>query len=217
MKRNRAFDMNVEFWNSVFQWGSVGLIAITFFFGAGALWTSNRINDRQTARLIVLESDLSKARTLLSEQQERTAKIEIEAAAQRERAAKAEADLLEVKSRITPRHLTADQRDQLIARLRARPKGSADIVCPSNDHEACVFSEELQSVLNDAGWATSFVNAVLVRVPTGVQISQRDEGDALLHVKELYAGFRAFGIDTSVVFDPSVSGTHAKVLVGRKP
>jgi hypothetical protein len=27
--------MDVDFWNTVFQWGSVGLIAVTFFFGAG--------------------------------------------------------------------------------------------------------------------------------------------------------------------------------------
>ena len=60
--------MSVEFWNSFFQWGSVALVAVTFVLGAGALWTGNRINERQTARLLVLEADLAKAKTQLSEQ-----------------------------------------------------------------------------------------------------------------------------------------------------
>jgi ABC-type transport system involved in cytochrome c biogenesis permease subunit len=51
--------MSVESWNSFFQWGSVGLVALTFFLGAGALWTGNRINARQTERLITLEADLA--------------------------------------------------------------------------------------------------------------------------------------------------------------
>lgn len=78
--------MNVEFWNSFFQVSSLVLVLATFAFGAGALWTGNRINARQTARLVTLETELEKSK---------------------ERAAKAEAELL---TKITPRHLTADQK-----------------------------------------------------------------------------------------------------------
>lgn len=185
--------MNVEFLNSFFQVGSLALVLATFAFGAGALWTGNRINARQTARLVTLETELEKSK---------------------ERTAKAEAELL---AKITPRHLTADQKDQLVARLSTKPKGIADVECPSNDGEACVFAEELQSVLNDAGWTTSFVQAALVRVPVGVQLQQRDEGDSTPPMSALYAALRAFGVDTSGAFDPAIAEGRMKVLVGRKP
>lgn len=195
--------MNLESLNALFQWGSVGLIAVTFFIGAGALVTGNRINERQTERLVSLETELAATRTTL--------------AAQQERAARAEAELLEMRSRITPRHLTADQRDQLVARLSTRPKGIADVVCPSNDGEACVFAEELQAVLNDSGWTTTYTQAVLVRVPVGVQLQQPNEGDATLSMGALYAALRAFGVDTSGAFDPAIAQGRIEVLVGRKP
>jgi hypothetical protein len=185
--------MNVEFWNSLFQVASLALILATFAFGAGALWTGNRINARQTARLVTLETELEKSK---------------------ERAAKAEAELL---AKITPRHLTADQKDQLVARLSAKPKGTALVECPVSDAEACMFAEELQSVLNDAGWTTSFIQAALVRVPVGVQLTQHSEGDGVPEMNALYAALRAFNVDTSGAFDPSVPEGRVKLLVGRKP
>jgi hypothetical protein len=69
--------MNVESLNSLFQWASVGLIAITFFVGAGALWTGSIINKRQTERLVLLE-------TALATQQERAASAELRLEEERE-------------------------------------------------------------------------------------------------------------------------------------
>lgn len=80
-----------------------------------------------------------------------------------------------------------------------------------------MFAEELQSVLNDAGWTTTFVQAALVRVPVGVQLSQHSEGDGSPEMSALYAALRAFSVDTSGAFDPNVAAGRLRLLIGRKP
>ena len=206
---------NLLFWAYLFV--LVAVVGFTY-----AVWRSgNKVQDAirsdADARITEAKAEGARANERAGKLEREAAELREQAAVQQERAAKAEQELIEVKARVTPRHLTADQRDQLTARLLTRPKGFAEIRCPINDPEACVFAEELQSVLNDAGWTTDFVQAALVRVPTGVQVSQRNEGDGLPHVNALYEAFRVFGIDTSVVYEPSVPENRARVLVGRKP
>jgi hypothetical protein len=135
----KIFSMSVESWNSFFQWGSVVLIAVTFVLGAGALMTGNRINARQTARLVTLETDLAK---------------------QQERAAEAEAKLLAM---IAPRRITASQRSQLLGALsEAVLKGPVHMLTPFGDPEALEYAEDIRAVLNEAGWPTGEVKQGLL-------------------------------------------------------
>lgn len=138
MNTERAFDMGVEFWNSVFQWGSVGLIAITFFVGAGALWTSNRINQRQTERLVVLEKELASAKTTLAEQQER--------------AAKAEKELLDVQSRFKDwRTITPEREKSMVAWLLPFAGEAVSVLALSGDEESRRFAAKITDVFQKAG------------------------------------------------------------------
>ncbi len=150
--------MSVEFWNSFFQWGSVALVAVTFVLGAGALWTGNRINERQTARLLVLEADLAKAKTQLSEQQERTATAEQKVLLL---AAIAEAD--RGHARIAPegdlRQFANLQREYLKAKLDEAgiTVGSVAIMHDTNAKQfASVFAEFFRNI----GWTVSDQEAV---------------------------------------------------------
>jgi hypothetical protein len=62
--------MSIEAWKSVFDWGAVGLILLTFAFGAGALITGNKINKLQESRLRQFDKDLTDAKTALGKQEE---------------------------------------------------------------------------------------------------------------------------------------------------
>jgi hypothetical protein len=128
----RILSMGVESWNAVFQWGSVGLIAVTFVFGAGALWTGNKINARQTERLVMLEKDLASAKTALAEQQERAAKAELQLAYLR-----------------NPRSLDTEK---FRAALLGKPKSPVVIWYAPNDEEAYLFAWQITGALIAAGW-----------------------------------------------------------------
>lgn len=71
--------MPVEWWKSFFEIGGVALLFLTFAFGAGFMLTGKIVNERQAKQLRQFESDLTAAKTALSEQQERTAAMEVEA------------------------------------------------------------------------------------------------------------------------------------------
>jgi hypothetical protein len=84
---------------------------------------------------------------------ERTAKLELEAATQRERAATAERLLAEVNERTKERHLDDNQRNTLATLLPLAPRGSLRLKIPASDDEATKFSHELRQVLTAAGWS----------------------------------------------------------------
>jgi hypothetical protein len=142
--------MNIEWWNSFFQWGSVALIAVTFIFGAGALWTSNQINAHQTERLVALETDLAKAQ---------------------ERAALAEASVLELRQKMSPRHLSDAQEAHLIEKLKEFGGQSVAVVEYGLSREASDFSKEIEATLKQAGWTTKVTGIMSgVEQPAGVLI-----------------------------------------------
>lgn len=224
--------MGAEFWNGFFQWGSVALIAVTFFFGAGALWTGNRINDRQAERLVVLETELASAKTALAEQQERAAKAEIQ--------------LAEIRKRQEPRHLA---HRAFVEALKGKPTGEATVWHSSDDGEAYLFALAIQMALMDAGWTVLTNsgpipdNAVrsdlqglspdqlrkipnLMRVggqPTGVSVVTREmpspssDGRAPTIASALLDAMLKGGFGVGFSQEPSMPDTRVLILVGPKP
>jgi len=65
--------MSLESWKSFFEIGGVVLLFLTFAFGTGALLTGKVVNQRQENQLRRFDSDLTTAKTALSDQQERNA------------------------------------------------------------------------------------------------------------------------------------------------
>ena len=173
------------------------------------------MNDERVADRLEISRLSTRGKELdlqVAEQQE-------QAAAQQERAAKAEREILELKERLKPRHLSNDERDRLLARLRLGPKGPVEIVCPVTDAEACDFAHELRQVLDAAGFAPVSMGMMsIVGIPTGVRLRQRDLGAAIPHLQALYETLRAFSVDTT--FEAEVvlpAAPHVRMLVGLKP
>jgi hypothetical protein len=163
--------MKLELWNNLFQQTSVVLLGITFFVGAGALWTSKRLNVLQAERLIKLETDL---------------------AVQQERAANAERSLLELRDTLlNPRHLTAAGRLAMLAELRGHT-GIFHVMCSrGGSPEPCEFTEEIMAVFIQAGWTTDR-SFSLPALPAGVRIRVADSANppetALIIQRALVAG-----------------------------
>jgi hypothetical protein len=89
---------------------------------------------------------------------ERAGKLELEAANQRERAAKAEKNLLELTRAVAPRHVTQAQRDTLrVALSGARPTTPIRVMVFIGTEDGIPFSLEFIDALNEAGWPAEHV------------------------------------------------------------
>jgi hypothetical protein len=172
--------MSLEGWKSLFEIGGVTLLFLTFVFGAGALYCSNRINAAQDARLRQFDLDLTGAKTALSLQQERAANADakvagleqdaanakIEMAKQQTRAAEAEKALLELQERMKDRHLSIEQQRNIIAKLRQFAGMRLNLFAFSNGgDEVKNFSNELIGVLGGPSGARWAVSASLADEP----------------------------------------------------
>ena len=238
--------MSVESWNSLFQVGSLALVLATFALGAGALWTGNRINKRQTDRLLVLESDLTKARertanaeTVAAEAKavsakagegtlkaladvavatERAGRIEVEAAAQRERAAIAEKSLLELKNKLKPRTLTAVQIGKLVAGLKgAQHKGHVQVGCIGGDTESCTLAWQLHEAIKSAGWSTDFTHLLGVSA-RGIAIGVKNVEMAPLYALSLHTAMKAAGMEADGVSMTDLpDNLPVRLVIGSKP
>ena len=199
--------MSVEFWNSVFQWGSVGLLALTFFCGAGALWTGNRINARQTARILVLETDLTNAKTLLSAQEERTAKAELQ--------------LAEIKERENDRTFTDEQFLKLVAALSSANQHPLVQMMFIGQGEPRRFAELLLSVFESAGWKAEIVrwNRAGILTP-GVFVESR-QGDAVANQAARYVAQQLVNVGTPAMtgeaVEPPLPPDTLLIRIGPRP
>ena len=66
--------MSLEWWKSFFEIGGVILLFLTFTFGSGVAFISNKLSDRQAAQPRDFDSELTTAKIELGKQQERAAK-----------------------------------------------------------------------------------------------------------------------------------------------
>jgi hypothetical protein len=189
------------------------LIAVTFFVGFGALWTSNRINERQTERIATVENELVSAKLALAQQQERAAKAD-------ERAAKARHDLLQLQIKLAPRRISDDLRPKLVESLRKpSPKGKIDIEAIANDSEGAAFAFQLWEILGEAGWPRTPVNGGVHPVPpTGFGVIVHSRAKMPPHAASLHAAFHAVGEDIGEIVEAPhmVPEGVVRLMIGRK-
>src|SRR5438105_9547738 len=123
------FLLSVESWNSIFEWGSLFLIAGTVAFGAGAILTSKVIRAKQESAI----ADANK----------RAAEANEKAAALNERAAKAELQLERLKLPRSEMFNTQAFRD----RIRGKPKMRVELLVQKDDLESYTFAETIKACL----------------------------------------------------------------------
>lgn len=172
--------MSLEGWKSVFEIGGVVLLFLTFAFGAGALWTARRVNDRQAAQLRQFDKDLTDAKTELGAQQERAATAELRlrqventAAGANERAALADQRAAEANQKaaeaneaaererlarakieavLADRTLSDDQMRQLIAKMAHFPGQEFGIIAYWDSNESAGIANRIAAALQHAQW-----------------------------------------------------------------
>lgn len=148
---------------------------------------------------------------------ERTARLEVEAAAQRERAARAERELLELKKRLAPRTLSDAQAAALVSALAGRPKGPVLIQHPSDDHEGSAFAHQIDDALKRAGWKSSVVLTIGGVYGEGIELQQTETGPGIPHVQALYEALTTAGLTVGTAHDAKVPVGSARLIVAHKP
>ena len=201
--------MTLDSWNSIFQVLSVVLLGLTFAIGAGAIWTGHRINQREATRLVALETDLTTAKGLLAQQQER--------------AAKAERDLLTLRQKIAPRIISDDQRASLIAALKASEnKGLVILVSQVGDSESSQYAVQIEGILKAAEWPFAAPRqAGITPSPgdthVGLLLGVRDPSKPPPHGLALQQAFAAVGIEMHVEQASRMQDDAVELMVNNKP
>ena len=112
--------------------------------------TARRIEREAAQKIADTYKEAKRIETDANKQIEET---KLDVAKQQERVAKAKKELLEIQERMKPRHLTLEQRTELLRLLRAGPAGPVAVWFTSSNPEARDFALELRAVLIEAGWA----------------------------------------------------------------
>lgn len=196
--------MTLESWHTIFQWGAVALVALTFVFVGGAVWTSNLINERQAARLATLERDLARATSFA---QPRAAEPPVAAAP----AAPAR----------PARTLDASARAQLLDALRrVRPEGPIEIRFVSGgSNEAAAFARALADVIEEAGWPIGgdSAGAPIGEPPVGLLVRVGDRGPVPARAEALERALSQSGLDVRIDRLPAIADGAVELMVGLQP
>jgi len=129
--------MSLETWKLFFEIGGVLLLFLTFVFGAGALFTSTQINERQAQQLRTFEKELTDAKTELKRQEVR--------------AAVAEKETAELQAEVAGRHLSQKQLVEISTSLKRFVGREVFISSYSGDSEAARLGLQINAALERAG------------------------------------------------------------------
>jgi hypothetical protein len=217
--------MGLDDWYLLFQYGSVvaGILATACLVATTI--AGLRVSKRDGSRLVQLETDLTKARTDLSKQQEITAR--------------AESELISLRKGLDPRGLNTNA---LALALREHPPGKAIIFYQPNDSEAQALATLIFLALIKGGWAPqdpepipsdfvaeSMANQspeVLRKMTPVLRAGGASYGVSLIGKTQekgspwevLYNAFQAVGLrDGGFSRQPALPADTVRIIVGPKP
>jgi hypothetical protein len=124
---------------------------------------------------------------------ERAGRVELEAAEQREKAAKAERELLELQQRLAPRRLQGEQIDRFINALKNGPTVPINLVASISDQEAVDWANQLAALFSQAGWTVAS-NGVGPFSGSGVVLMTKEE-HVSAGVQHLIRAFATVGVN----------------------
>jgi hypothetical protein len=173
------------------------------------------------ARVKTAEARIASADASSNDAVARVAAAELQVAAQRERAAKAEKDLLEVQEKIKPRRITPEQRDQLVMFLSQPPRGKVDIMCVLGDGEGLAFAEEVGQVLKASGWEIGSggvsQGAFAPSNPVGFGVLVHSSQSPPPRAISLIHAFRSVGLPLGGSEKKELDADAVQIIVGNKP
>lgn len=177
--------------------------------------------ERAKAERAEADKQIEIAKADVTKAARQTAEISLRVEEEARKRAEAEKALLELQERVKPRHLTAQQRKQLIEVLKKNPSNLEVINCVLADAESCAFATELNAVFKEAGWTTggvvSFAFAFMTEVPVGLEVWAQGFEPAPPQVGIIDAAFKSAGLRATGRIDPSRRVGQIKLIVGAKP
>lgn len=207
----RIWSWTVEDWNTAFQVLTTIFVAGTVLTGLGTVFTGRLVTKRQAQELAATKA--------------RTTKLQTDLAAQQERAANAERQLLEVQERFKPRTMSPREQNSLLGLLRsysslarqAREKNRETlwIVHPSGDTEATEFASMLTGLFVSAGWAPNLRAVPLSEHEVGIVILVRDRNNLPQLAQALKRVLEEARIPFSLKSEPSTD-ERTWLIVGSK-
>jgi hypothetical protein len=172
----------IEFWAYWSGVAAVGLTALAAIAGIVSWHLSNRVAELKDKELAAFQDTIRSATAAADARaaeanaaaaqategaaaaNERTQRLEVEASQQRERAAKAEADLLKLQQRLAPRVVSEAAARELVERLRPFQGTPAEVFVASATAESSAFADRMIEILKAAGLKLS-VKRVLFSAP----------------------------------------------------
>lgn len=148
-------------------------------------------------------------------------RVELDLGKQREKTARAEKDLAELKETIRPRHLTKEQQAALIEMLSGEPKGPVSVVCVMGDGEGNAFATQISDVLKAAGWTVLSGGVTQAAYsggdPMGLGIIVHSAITTPLFAARIQRAFFSIGIPLAGAERLDQIVGAATILVGHKP
>ena len=197
--------MTLEFWHTLFQWGSVVLVALTFVFVAGALWTTNALAERHASRVQQLEAAVLGARNALSGQPSARS-----------------ADPRIMAPSATPRTLAVADRTLVLETLRRlRPEGPLRISFVSSvSSEPAAFARVLADVIEEAGWPLTDEDAggsTVGEPPVGLLVRIAERGEIPERAGVLQDALNRVNLGARVERLASIRDGAVELMVGLQP
>ena len=145
--------MTLEALNTVLQVAPIIVLGVTFLIGAGALWTSYRVNKRLEARIATIADDVARANERASKADQETARLTLEVAEANVRAEKDRLARVELERRTAVRSLTTEQRSAVLeTALRFAGQHAQVMVFPVT-FEGSVIASTIVGILSNARWS----------------------------------------------------------------
>jgi DNA-binding transcriptional MerR regulator len=141
-----------------------------------------------------------------------------ESAVAKQSAEAANLKAVEAQNKITPRHLTEDQKQKLFQLLRSGPKGPVEITSLLGDPESHSFALELDAIFNNAGWKTNGVNqGVFNGSPKGLILQIKSVQASPPNAGYLQKALAAIGYHASGELAEGLPEQKLALIVGQKP
>lgn len=122
----------------------------------------------------------------------------------------------QLEERMRPRHLSAAQRNALIAGLGRGPKGAVTLMAVKMDQEATTFANELGSALHAAGFnVMPYSGPLILSMPPGVWISAPPAEEVPRHAYALKQALNSVDISCDISTNPQVPPSSLLLGVGQ--
>ena len=143
---------------------------------------------------------------------ERSKKLELQVETQKERAADAEKELLNLKEKLKPRSISFEKSKRLIDELKEFSLKEISISSPLGDGEAASYAMQFQKIFTEAGWKVDSGIGLSTYTSVGIHIIVKNKYD--LEAGRLQKLFKSLGLNLQG--SVSSSGVRIQILIGSK-